>query len=150
MKCGKSAGLDGIPIEFFKSTAMYSIHVLVGLFRNMWSKKEVPHHFVDGIIVPVPKKGDLSSCNNYRGITLLNAISKILCHVLLSRLIKYVAPMLRINQAGFLPERSCADQIFTIRILLQQCNEWCTGATVCFIDYEKCSTAYIVLPFGIL
>jgi hypothetical protein len=38
------------------------------------------------LLVKIPKKGDLSSCENWRGITLLCAASKILTTVMLERM----------------------------------------------------------------
>ena len=35
-----------------------------------------------GVIIPIPKKGTLSDCNNWRGITLLSLPSKIFCKLI--------------------------------------------------------------------
>ena len=44
---------------------------------------------------------------------------------------------LRDQQAGFRKERSCTDQIATLRIILEQSTEWNSSLYICFIDYEK-------------
>ena len=44
--------------------------VLFTLSYFMYTNSLYPTSWVKGIIVPVPKKGDLSDANNYRGITL--------------------------------------------------------------------------------
>ena len=41
------------------------------------------------IIVPIHKKGDRMDCNNYRGISLLSTLYKILSNILLSRMTPY-------------------------------------------------------------
>ena len=48
-----------------------------------------------------------------------------------------VDQLLRAEQAGFRKGRSCSDQIFTPRNIIEQCVEW--QATVClsFTEYEK-------------
>nr|XP_006821756.1 PREDICTED: uncharacterized protein LOC102803864 [Saccoglossus kowalevskii] len=48
-----------------------------------------------------------------------------------------VDPHLRDEQAGFRSGRSCADQIATLRIILEQSLEWNSSLYVNFIDYEK-------------
>ena len=45
--------------------------------------------------------------------------------------------MLRKEQAGFRENRSTIDQIFTLRNILEQVNEWNATLYTHFIDYEK-------------
>ena len=40
-------------------------------------------------------------------------------------------------QAGFRKERSCTDQIVTLRIILEQSAEWNTPLYINFVDFEK-------------
>ena len=44
---------------------------------------------------------------------------------------------LRDQQAGFRKERSCTDQIATLRIILEQSIEWNSSLYICFVDYKK-------------
>ena len=85
----------------------------------------------------IPKKGDLSRCGNYRGITLLSIPGKILNRIILNRIKDKVDPLLRDMQAGFRKERSCTDQIVTLRIILEQSAEWNTPLYINFVDFEK-------------
>ena len=41
------------------------------------------------------------------------------------------------EQAGFRQDRSCTDQIATLRIIVEQSVEWNTSLYVNFVDYEK-------------
>ena len=52
------------------------------------------------MIVKIPKKGDLSDCGNWRGITLSPIALKILCKVLLNRIEPVLDGVLREEQAG--------------------------------------------------
>jgi len=72
------------------------------------------------MIVPLPKKGDLSDCNNWQGITLLSFSGKVFACVLLVRIQKAVDTNLRQEQAGFRPGRSCNDQIFALRQIIEK------------------------------
>ena len=69
-------------------------------------------------------KGDLRDCSNYRGIMLLSTPGKVLNRVLHGRLKEAVDPKLRDQQAGFRWNRSCADQIASLRIIVEQSLEW--------------------------
>ena len=101
------------------------------------SMLEVPTVWKEGYLVKLPKKGDRSSCSNYRGITLMSIPGKVFNRILLNRMKDAVDPHLRDQQAGFRKERSCTDQIATLRIILEQSLEWNSPLYVNFIDYEK-------------
>ena len=51
----------------------------------MYDKCVYPSNWSPGVIVPVPKKGDNSDVNNYRGIT-LTGIFSFLSHIIEKRL----------------------------------------------------------------
>jgi hypothetical protein len=53
---------------------------------SILNKEELPDQWKESIIVPVHKKGDKTDCSNYRGISLLSTLYKILSNILLSRL----------------------------------------------------------------
>ncbi|VDO61705.1 unnamed protein product [Schistosoma margrebowiei] len=88
-------------------------------------------------MIKIPKKGDLSNCDNYRGITFLTIPGNVLNRVLLNRMKDSVDTQLRDQQAGFREDRSCTDQISTIRITVEQSIKWNSSLYINFIDYEK-------------
>ena len=88
----------------------------------------------EGHLVKLPKKGDLSICDNYRGIMLLSVPGKVLNRVMLKRMKNAVDTKLRDNQAGFRQNRSCADLIATIRVILEQASEVNSSIYTVFID----------------
>nr|KAG5693183.1 hypothetical protein BaRGS_014073 [Batillaria attramentaria] len=110
---------------------------LHSLFSKIWEKEEVPAQWKEGIVIKLPKKGDLRDCSNYRGIMLLSVPGKVLNRILLERMREAVDPMLRDQQAGFRRNRSCADQIASLRIIVEQSLEWNSPLYINFIDYEK-------------
>ena len=85
----------------------------------------------------LPRKGDLSDCNNWRGITLLPVPEKVFCKVILNRLQTKVNRTLREEQTGFRGGRSCSEQIFTLRNIIEQTIEFQESAIVNFIDFLK-------------
>ena len=111
--------------------------MLYGLFEKIWEKEEIPSEWKEGLLIKIPKKGDLGLCSNYRGITLLSVPVKVLNRVILERLKGPVDLSLRDQQAGFRPGRSCNDQITTLRIIVEQSIEWNSPLYVNFVDYEK-------------
>ena len=139
MKNGKAAGPDDIPAEALKADLEASVEMLYPLFERIWEEEEVPADWKEGHLIKLPKKGDLSKCNNYRVITLplLSVPGKVFNRVLLNRMKNIVDPELRDEQAGFRQNRSCTDQIATLRIIVEQSLEWNSPLYINFIDYEK-------------
>ena len=137
LRNGKAAGPDCIPAEALKADLETSVEMLHPLFMKIWEQEQVPSDWKEGYLIKIPKKGDLSSCSNYRGITLLSIPGKVFNRVLLNRMKNAVDPLLRDQQAGFHTNRSCTDQIATLRIILEQSLEWNSPLYVNFVDYEK-------------
>ena len=137
LRSGKAAGPDEIPAEAIKADTETADSMLYSLFSKIWEKEEVPAQWKDGIIIKLPKKGDIRDCSNCRGIMLLSRPGKVLNRVLLERMKEAVDPKLRDQQAGFRRNRSCADQIASLRIVVEQSLEWNSPLYISFIDYEK-------------
>lgn len=137
LKNNKAAGPDNIPGEVLKANIETTTRILFPLFEEIWRVEQVPSEWKEGYLIKIPKKGDLSSCSNYRGITLLSLPSKVFNRVILNRIKDIVDPQLRDQQAGFRSNRSCTDQIATLRIILEQSLEWNSPLYVNFVDYEK-------------
>ncbi|KAL9956572.1 hypothetical protein ACROYT_G038065 [Oculina patagonica] len=111
--------------------------ILLPLFAKVWNGEGIPSDWSKGVIIPIPKKGTLSDCNNWRDITILSLPSKIFCKVIANRLSLAVNEVLRQEQAGFRKGRGCAEQIFFLRNIIEQCHKWQRGLYINFIDFQK-------------
>ncbi|VDP55094.1 unnamed protein product [Schistosoma mattheei] len=94
------------------------------LFKRIWEKEQVPMDWKEGHLIRIPKKGDLSKCENYRGVTLLSVPGKVFNKLLLNGMKDAVDAQIRDQKAGFRKDRSCTDQIATLRIIVGQSVEW--------------------------
>ena len=137
LKNGKSPGRDNLDAELFKADPELAANILQPLFTAIWKGEEVPEDWTKGVIIRIPKKGDLTDCNNWRGITLLSVPSKILAKIIIQRISNAVDNKLRKEQAGFRKHRGCIDQIFALRNIIEQCIEWQRQLYVNFVDFEK-------------
>jgi len=136
-KGNKAPGEDKITSDMLKADPRESAKHLVELFNKVWEEERVPDSWKKGVIVKLPKKGDLTHCGNWRGINLLSVPGKIFCRVLLSRMKQSIERVLREEQAGFRSGRSCTDQIFILRTIVEQSLEWNSSLYINYIDYEK-------------
>ena len=124
MKSGKAPGADRVSADMLKAGGEIIVRTLIEVFEGIWEKEEIPSDWKTGLIVKLPKKGDLSMCNNWRGITLLSVTSKVFSRVILDRISAAIDPLMRKERAGFRKGRSCGDHIFTLRQIMEQCQEW--------------------------
>ena len=137
LKNGKSPGIDAISAEMLKCSENDAVKQLHLLFNSIWKDQCVPEDWKKSLIVKVPKKGDLTECDNYRSISLLSVPSKILCRVLIDRVKSGVYEMIRQEQAGFRSERGASEQIFALRSILEHCQEWQAPVYINFVDFSK-------------
>jgi len=99
----------------------------------VWRDEKTPRRWRKGLIVKLPKKGNLKKCKNWRGITLLSVVSKVLGRIVIDRIRTGVESKLRI-QAGFRPGRRTTEQIFKLRNIIEQSIEWQSSLYVNFIE----------------
>jgi len=69
----------------------------------------------ESIIVRICKKGDKRDCSNYRGISLLPTMYKILSNILLSRLTSYAVEIIGDHQCGLRCNWSTSDHIYCMK-----------------------------------
>ena len=74
MKSGKALGEDEITAEMLKGSGIKICYVLCQIFSNMWENEEAPEEWKIGLTVKLPKRYDLTICDNWRVVTLLTLI----------------------------------------------------------------------------
>ena len=63
-----------------------SMHFWIRSEIKVWNEEDNPKDWKVGLLVKLPKKGDLCLCKNWRGIMLLAVASKVLCKIILKRM----------------------------------------------------------------
>ena len=86
----------------------------------VWRTGVVPEDWQRAIIVPIRKKSSWRKCGNYRRISLLSILGKVLARILNDREWLMTEKCLLEEQAGFRFSRGCIDQIFVIRQLVEK------------------------------
>ena len=79
----KSPGTDMLQIEFFKCSTDIVVPFFEKLFNNILNSGIYPSMWCEAILCPIYKQGDKSVEKNYRGISLLNSMSKIFTKIML-------------------------------------------------------------------
>lgn len=110
---GRSSGVDGISSDKLKLIVDEISGPLAVLFNKLIYKGIFPSSFKEAIIIPVPKAGDLTLVSNYRPISLLPTISKIVESLVGDGVIRFLneKQFFSERQFGFLPGRSTAQAV---------------------------------------
>ena len=137
LKNGKAAGFDEVSPDVLKADPATTADVLDSLLKRIWELENMPEDWRKGLIIKLPKKGDLTSCGNWRGITLLSVVGKVLARCIIMRMRDAVDSRLRKEQGGFRPHRGTGMQIFILRNIIEQSLEWNATLYLVFVDYEK-------------
>ena len=135
----KSAGLDGVIAEVFKSSENIITPFLTTLFNKIFISGNYPKKWGEGCIIPLYKKGDIDDVNNYRGITLINIVAKLYSQLIHDRLMKWAIKCKKLSQHqfGFQKGKSTTDCIFTFSSIITKILSSGNKVYCAFIDYEK-------------
>ena len=145
LKAGKAGGSSEILAEMVMAgcgSEEFRLR-LVELITAAWRDQKVPTDWRDAIIVPIPKKGDLTSCDNWRGIVLLDVVGKVLEKIIQMRLQRVAEMELPESQCGFREGRGCSDMVFMVRQLVEKAYEHKSKVFLTFVDLKK---AYDSVP----
>ena len=140
---GKAAGYDGLMNEHLKygGTSLYT-H-LSCLFSAMLYIGYVPPNMKKGVIITIIKDNlkSKSSPNNYRGITLLSAVYKILEKVLLTRIKQFSAhnsiKFPDLLQFAYQEKLSALHASFTLQEVINYNIERSSKVYTCLLDSSK-------------
>jgi len=122
MKNGKAAGMDSITTELLKADIETTACLLEDLFCTVWETEETAENWNCGLIVKLPKKGNLTECGNWRGVT-LSVPAKVMGRVIITRLHDAVDGMLREEQRGFRTGQSMTEHNFVLGNVIEQSLE---------------------------
>lgn len=113
LKSTNSTGWDGISSVFLKRSVNLLIKPLTHLFNLCFTYGKFPDMLKDSIVIPVFKSGERDSITNYRPISLLPTMAKILEKLINIRLVNYMERnnILSNNQFGFRRNKSTVDAV---------------------------------------
>ena len=137
LKINKSLGSDRITAELLQTGGKRPARQMHKLCNKAWKEGTIPVEWGKSILVPIPKKGDLSDYSNCRTISLINHTEKTLLTVLLNRLKSHLDPYISEEQAGFRKDRSTVHKILTLRLLAEKVKRQGKKIYNCFIDFQK-------------
>ena len=108
---------------------------LLTLFNIVFTQCYYPIEWCYNKLFVLFKSGDRASCDNYRGISVMDSLAKIYDTMIMNRISMWCS--IDKCQAGAQNGRSCLEQIFTLRMLCHYAKNKKSKLYVLFIDYSK-------------
>ena len=137
----KAGGLDGLVYEHLKFAGSYFMEIFTGILNSIRVFEDVPESMTTGLILSLHKGKKKSKLimDNYRGITLLNVLGKVLEHVVLKRLMPRLHTLGVPNklQYAYQENKNCLDASFVLREAVNEAVEKGSKVYSCFLDTEK-------------
>jgi len=124
MRNNKAPGKDNINVELFKYAGQTFLLRFLSFLNKIWNGQQPPKSWSQSLVIPIHKSGNRNNCDNYRGISLLNAGYKIFANIIRNKLYSYYEQILGEEQNGYRKGRSCCDGYFTMKILIEKHREF--------------------------
>lgn len=139
LKTDSAKGYDDIPTKLIKLAKHALIPPLTTLCNLCIDTGVFPKVFKKSLIHPIFKEGDRHSVNNYRPISVLPILSKILEKILNKRLVEFLEEktILSDNQFGFRKDRSTEDAVNNLVNYITSYTDQRKKCLTIFLDLKK-------------
>ena len=116
LKIGKASGIDELSAEVLKISALATVPYLQKLINQTFSQGEFPECLKIAKVIQLFISGSKTDVDNYRSISLLPVLSKLLEKIIDNRLIKFLDKndTLYEKQFGFKSKHSTVDALIDI------------------------------------
>ena len=137
MKCGKACGNDEITTEMLKALNDVGIKKITEMCNLVYEHAYIPSEMNQSIFVRLPKKPKATNCLDYRTLSLMSHILKIITKVVILRNRKKIEVEIDETQSGFMTGKGTREGIFNLRTIIERYLDNDKILYMCFIDYEK-------------
>ncbi|CAH8567706.1 unnamed protein product [Dicrocoelium dendriticum] len=132
-------GVDKIRPKVLKTLAPTIAAHLASFFQSLLNSQTLPSEWKSGIVTPIYKGGKRSDPANYRPITLLPVLSKVMESLVADEITRYFESLKLIShlQHGFRRKRSCLTNLLLARDSWTKAVDEGSPLDVIYLDFSK-------------
>jgi exonuclease III len=130
-------GIDGLSNAFIKKYWQFFRVPLLNYATECFNKKRLTQNFRSASIKLIPKKGDHAQLKNWRPISLLSNMYKIISRAINNRLNKVVNRIFSRAQKGFNNHRYTQECLINVIETIAHCNHSSINGAVVAVDMAK-------------
>ena len=140
MNCSSASGEDGMCLRVVRLSFDAIGTIFLHLVNASLSLSEVPTSWKHSLVLPIFKSGDHTQPSNYRPISIVPVIAKIVERAVHQQLYGYLASnhLLSSSQHGFRPRHSTETALTTISDHILSANDRGEISLLCLLDLSKC------------
>jgi hypothetical protein len=143
----KSPGPDGYNFAFVKRFWPLLKGEIRVMFDQFYGNARLPKSLLSYFITLIPKVASPSKLGEYRPISLLGCIYKIIAKVLAARLAKVMDSVVATTQSAFIKGRNLVDGVMVVNEVIDSAKRSGRACIILKVDFEK---AYDSVDWGFL
>ena len=143
----KASGPDNVSSHVLKQCAHQLAPSLSCLFNLCLASSCFPSQWKQAHVVPVHKKGKRDDVENYRPVSLLSIISKVIERCVFNHVYEHVNSLISPLQHGFVRGKSCTSQLLDVYHQIGQTLDNTCQTDIFFLDFSKAfdSVSHVLL-----
>ena len=130
-------GIDHLSPKIWKISAPYLTEPLCHLFTRCLANATLPTDWLIHCIIPIYKSGGRDLVSNYRPISLLCVVSKVLERLIYNKVMPFLLDNFSKYQFGFLPKRSSTQQLLLVLNTIHKTIQAGKGIDIVYLDFRK-------------
>ncbi|GJW23891.1 RNA-directed DNA polymerase, eukaryota [Tanacetum coccineum] len=137
--CGtdKSPGVDGFSFGFYRQFWYLIENDVYGAVKYFFTYGVIPKGCNSSFIALIPKSPGANTVKDFRPISLIGSVYKIIAKILANRLVGVLGDIVNEVQYAFIVDRHILDGPFILNEVLQWCKKEIKQSLIFKVDFEK-------------
>ncbi|GKB63832.1 RNA-directed DNA polymerase, eukaryota [Tanacetum coccineum] len=148
--CGidKAPGLDGFTFGFYRRYWNLIASDVVDAISCFFQQGVIPKGGNSSFITLIPKVPNANMVKDFRPISLIGSLYKIIAKILANRLVTVLGTLVNETQSAFVADRQILDRPFILNELVKWCKKNKKQAMIFKVDFEKAYDSGSVIVNG--